>query len=98
MVCGVNGAGKTTTIAKLAKQLQSQGKTVLLGGRRVFDNLRKKKLEEEAARKQGPPAGDGEPSVLLFMITAEITSISKDKAADELFTIPAGWQQVQENP
>jgi hypothetical protein len=74
------------------------GTAISEASRRVFDNLRKKKLEEEAARKQGPPAGDGEPSVLLFMITAEITSISKDKAADELFTIPAGWQQVQENP
>lgn len=36
MVCGVNGAGKTTTIAKLAKLIQSQGKSVLLGAGDTF--------------------------------------------------------------
>src|SRR5260370_10865740 len=30
MIAGVNGSGKTTSIGKLAKWLQSQGKTVLL--------------------------------------------------------------------
>ncbi len=30
LVCGVNGSGKTTTIGKMAKQLQQQGKSVML--------------------------------------------------------------------
>jgi fused signal recognition particle receptor len=35
-VVGINGAGKTTTIGKLAHQLQSSGKTVLLGAVDTF--------------------------------------------------------------
>lgn len=36
MVVGVNGVGKTTTIGKLAKQLQLQGKTVMLAAGDTF--------------------------------------------------------------
>ena len=36
MVCGVNGTGKPTTIAKLAHQLKSQGKSVVLGAGDTF--------------------------------------------------------------
>ena len=36
MVIGVNGAGKTTTIGKLASQLKSQGKSVILGAADTF--------------------------------------------------------------
>jgi fused signal recognition particle receptor len=36
MVVGVNGVGKTTTIGKLANQLKSQGKKVLLGAADTF--------------------------------------------------------------
>ena len=36
MVVGVNGVGKTTTIAKLAYQLKSSGKTVVLGAADTF--------------------------------------------------------------
>ncbi len=36
VVVGVNGTGKTTTIAKLAKRLGDQGKTVILGAADTF--------------------------------------------------------------
>ncbi len=36
LVVGVNGAGKTTTIGKLAKRLQTQGKTVMLAAGDTF--------------------------------------------------------------
>ncbi len=36
MVVGVNGVGKTTTIGKLAHQLKSQGKSVMLGAADTF--------------------------------------------------------------
>lgn len=36
LMVGVNGAGKTTTIGKLAKQLQSQGKKVMLAAGDTF--------------------------------------------------------------
>ncbi len=36
MIAGVNGSGKTTSIAKLAKRLQGEGKTVMLGACDTF--------------------------------------------------------------
>ena len=36
MVCGVNGSGKTTSIAKLAYQLKSEGKKIVLGAGDTF--------------------------------------------------------------
>lgn len=36
LLCGVNGAGKTTTIGKLARQFQSEGKSVLLAAGDTF--------------------------------------------------------------
>lgn len=36
LMVGINGAGKTTTIGKLAKQLQDQGKTVMLAAGDTF--------------------------------------------------------------
>lgn len=36
LVVGVNGTGKTTTIAKLARRLQTEGKTVILGAGDTF--------------------------------------------------------------
>src|SRR5579871_6812031 len=36
LIVGVNGSGKTTSIAKLAKRLQNEGKTVLLAAGDTF--------------------------------------------------------------
>jgi len=36
LIVGVNGSGKTTTVGKLAAQLKSQGKTVMLGAADTF--------------------------------------------------------------
>ena len=36
MVVGVNGVGKTTTVGKLAHQLKSSGKKVMLGAADTF--------------------------------------------------------------
>ncbi len=36
LVCGVNGSGKTTSIGKLAKQLKSQGKSVMMAAADTF--------------------------------------------------------------
>jgi len=36
MVAGVNGSGKTTSIAKLARMIQAEGKTVILGAGDTF--------------------------------------------------------------
>lgn len=50
MLCGVNGAGKTTSIGKLAKHLQSQGKSVLLAAGDTFRAAAREQLMEWGAR------------------------------------------------
>lgn len=45
LVVGVNGTGKTTTIAKLAKRLQDDGRTVTLGGADTFRAAAAEQLE-----------------------------------------------------
>jgi fused signal recognition particle receptor len=45
VVVGVNGTGKTTTIAKLAKHLQDEGKTVTLGAADTFRAAAAEQLE-----------------------------------------------------
>lgn len=45
MLAGVNGAGKTTTIGKLAKQFQSQGKSVLIAAGDTFRAAAREQLQ-----------------------------------------------------
>ena len=45
LVVGVNGVGKTTTIGKLAKRLQSAGRTVLLAAGDTFRAAASEQLE-----------------------------------------------------
>lgn len=45
LVVGVNGTGKTTTIAKLAKRLLDEGRTVTLGGADTFRAAAAEQLE-----------------------------------------------------
>ena len=49
MIAGVNGSGKTTSIGKLAKWLQSQGKTVLLAAGDTFRAAAREQLEAWAS-------------------------------------------------
>ncbi len=50
MLAGINGAGKTTSIGKLAKYLQSQGKSVLLAAGDTFRAAAREQLQEWGAR------------------------------------------------
>jgi len=45
MLVGVNGAGKTTTIGKLAKRLQSEGKSVLIAAGDTFRAAAREQLQ-----------------------------------------------------
>jgi fused signal recognition particle receptor len=64
MVAGVNGAGKTTSIGKLARHLQSEGKTVLLAAGDTFRAAAREQLAqwgerngvEVIAQEAGDPA------------------------------------------
>lgn len=54
LMVGVNGAGKTTTIGKLAKQLQSQGKSVMLAAGDTFRAAAVEQLQIWGERNQVP--------------------------------------------
>ena len=54
MIAGVNGSGKTTSIGKLAKWLQSQGKSVLLAAGDTFRAAAREQLVAWGARNSVP--------------------------------------------
>ena len=62
LVIGVNGVGKTTTIGKLAAQLKSQGKSVILGAADTFRAAAIEQLEVWAGRAGVPIVKQGEGS------------------------------------
>lgn len=70
MILGVNGAGKTTTIGKLANQLKSAGKNVLLGAGDTFRAAAAEQLEVWASRADVPIVQSNkegaDPSSVLF--------------------------------
>ena len=57
LVAGVNGAGKTTSIAKIAKSLRDENKTVMLAACDTFRAAAVEQLEIWSKRLGGP--GDG---------------------------------------
>lgn len=68
-------------------------------GRRIFDKMRRKGVEEKEekiaeaeAKRTGNPEDD---SVMLFVISTELTSVSLDPVDAEQFRIPNGWTEVE---
>jgi fused signal recognition particle receptor len=69
LVVGVNGAGKTTSIAKLARHLQLQGKSVLLGAGDTFRAAAVEQLTMWALRMNIPIIKQGtgaDPAAVAF--------------------------------
>ncbi|HUQ25852.1 MAG TPA: signal recognition particle-docking protein FtsY [Burkholderiales bacterium] len=68
MVAGVNGSGKTTSIGKLARWLQSQGKTVLLAAGDTFRAAAREQLVVWGARNNVPVIAQesGDPGAVVF--------------------------------
>lgn len=69
MIVGVNGAGKTTTIAKLAKNYQNQGRSVMLGAGDTFRAAAIEQLSRWAERLSLPIVASkqgGDPSAVVF--------------------------------
>lgn len=54
LMVGVNGTGKTTTVGKLAKRLQSEGRTVMLAAGDTFRAAAIEQLETWGARNNVP--------------------------------------------
>lgn len=96
MVCGVNGCGKTTSIAKLAYQLQLQGKKVVLGAADTFRAAAVEQLQIWAERLgteivTGPPKSD--PGSVAHRTVARAMEIG----ADVCIVDTAGRLQTQQN-
>jgi fused signal recognition particle receptor len=68
MVAGVNGSGKTTSIGKLAKWLQSQGKSVMLAAGDTFRAAAREQLVAWGARNAVPVIAQdsGDPGAVVF--------------------------------
>jgi fused signal recognition particle receptor len=69
LIFGVNGTGKTTSVAKLAKRLQNEGRTVLLAAADTFRAGATEQLKIWADRLAAPFVGAGsrgDPAAVAF--------------------------------
>ncbi len=68
MIAGVNGSGKTTSIGKLAKWLQSQGKSVLLAAGDTFRAAAREQLIAWGERNNVPVIAQatGDPGAVVY--------------------------------
>lgn len=96
LVIGVNGVGKTTTIGKLANNLKSDGKKVVLGAADTFRAAAIEQLTEWANRSGvslvSSVAGTDPASVVFDTITS-----AKSKGADVIICDTAGRLHNKKN-
>ncbi len=96
LMVGVNGVGKTTTIGKLAKQLQQDGKRVMLAAGDTFRAAAVEQLQVWGERNSIPvisqPTGSDSASVLYDALEA-----AKSRKMDVLIADTAGRLQNKNN-
>ena len=96
LMVGINGAGKTTTIGKLAKQLQNQGKSVMLAAGDTFRAAAVEQLQEWGRRNEiqvvAQQTGADSASVLYDAVES-----ARAKKADILIADTAGRLHTQSN-
>lgn len=96
LMVGVNGAGKTTTIGKLAKQLQQQGKKVMLAAGDTFRAAAVEQLQVWGERNNIPVVaqhtGADSASVIFDALQA-----AKARKMDVLIADTAGRLHTQSN-
>ena len=81
MVVGVNGVGKTTTIGKLAHQIKSQGKSVVLGAADTFRAAAIDQLQVWADRTNVPIVKQkmgSDPASVAFDTVQEAVKLNAD--------------------
>ena len=96
LVVGVNGSGKTTSIAKLARHLQLQGKSVLLGAGDTFRAAAVEQLTLWAGRMNLPIVKQGtgaDPAAVAFDAVAAAIA----RKVDYLILDTAGRLHTQKN-
>ncbi len=96
LVIGVNGVGKTTSIAKLANNLKSKGKSVVLAAADTFRAAAIDQLEIWADRVDVPIIKHSEgadPAAVVF----DACSYVKNRGADVLIVDTAGRLHIKKN-
>lgn len=96
LMVGVNGAGKTTTIAKLAHQLQEQGKSVLIAAADTFRAAASEQLEvwgERLGVNVIKHQEGADPSAVIF----DAIQSAKAREIDVLICDTAGRLQNKRN-
>ncbi|MFK8010905.1 MAG: signal recognition particle-docking protein FtsY [Marinicellaceae bacterium] len=96
LVVGVNGVGKTTTIAKIARNLKSQGKSVMLAAGDTFRAAAVEQLKTWGAREDIPVVAQSTGSDSASVIFDAMSS-AKAKGVDVLIADTAGRLHTQAN-
>jgi fused signal recognition particle receptor len=93
MIAGVNGSGKTTSIGKLAKWLQSQGKSVVLAAGDTFRAAAREQLVVWGARNGVPVIAQdsGDPGAVVF----DALSAARARKVDVVIADTAGRLPTQ---
>lgn len=96
MVVGVNGSGKTTTIAKLAKRLRGEGKSLVLGAGDTFRAAAVEQLRIWSDRL-GCQIVEGAPGADPASVAHRATAVAKEAKADVCIVDTAGRLHTQTN-
>ncbi len=96
LVVGINGSGKTTTIGKLAKSLQTNGKTVILAAGDTFRAAAIEQLQVWGERNQIPVIAQQPGSDTAAVIYDALDS-AKARGVDVLIADTAGRLHTQTN-
>ena len=94
LVVGINGSGKTTSIGKLAKQLQSQGKKVMLAAGDTFRAAAIEQLQVWGERNQIPVISQ-QPGADTAAVIFDAMESAKAKGIDVLIADTAGRLHTQ---
>ena len=96
LMIGINGAGKTTTIGKLAKRLQSEGKSVMLAAGDTFRAAAVEQLQVWGERNDIPVVAQHDGADSASVIYDALES-AKSKKVDVLIADTAGRLHTQTN-
>ena len=96
LMVGVNGAGKTTTIGKLAKRLQSEGRSVMLAAGDTFRAAAVEQLQEWGTRNDVPVIAQHTGADSASVIFDAVES-ARARGIDVLIADTAGRLQNKDN-
>lgn len=96
LVVGVNGVGKTTTIGKLAKKLQSEGKSVMLAAGDTFRAAAVEQLQSWGDRNNLPVIAQGQGADSASVIYDAVQA-ARARNFDVLIADTAGRLHTQGN-